>query len=157
MESKIKYQIGDATNPICHGNKIIVHICNDIGAWGKGFVLAVSKRWIEPEQEYKKWFKSKIEFGLGKVQFVKVTNDLIVANLIGQSDIRYKDSTPPIRYEAVKSGLDIVSKKAIEINATIHMPRIGCGLAGGEWNIIEGLIDLELIKKGIEVNVYDLK
>jgi len=157
MENKIKYQIGDATNPICQGNKIIVHICNDIGAWGKGFVLAVSKRWIEPEQEYKKWFKSEIDFGLGKVQFVKVSNDLIVANLIGQRDIRYKDSTSPIRYDAVKRGLDIISKKAIEINATIHMPRIGCGLAGGEWNIIEGLIDLELIKKGIEVNVYDLK
>lgn len=41
----IQYLKGDATNPQVEGNKIITHICNDIGGWGKGFVLAISKRW----------------------------------------------------------------------------------------------------------------
>ena len=36
------------------GNKVIAHICNDGGGWGKGFVLAVSARWPEPEREYRK-------------------------------------------------------------------------------------------------------
>ncbi|MEV6001124.1 Appr-1-p processing protein, partial [Streptomyces griseomycini] len=27
------------------GVKVIAHVCNDIGGWGKGFVLAVSRRW----------------------------------------------------------------------------------------------------------------
>lgn len=40
----IQYKKGDATNPIDNGNKVIVHICNDIGAWGKGFVMAISKK-----------------------------------------------------------------------------------------------------------------
>ncbi|MBM7418211.1 MULTISPECIES: hypothetical protein [Chryseobacterium] len=42
---------GDATNPQTEGNKIITHICNDIGGWGKGFVLAISNRWKNPENE----------------------------------------------------------------------------------------------------------
>lgn len=42
---EINYLKGDATNPASAGNKIIVHVCNDIGGWGKGFVMAISKRW----------------------------------------------------------------------------------------------------------------
>jgi len=36
MAMDIKYIKGDATNPAGEGNKLIVHICNDIGGWGKG-------------------------------------------------------------------------------------------------------------------------
>ena len=36
----IVYTIGDATLPAGPGPKIIVHICNDQGKWGKGFVSA---------------------------------------------------------------------------------------------------------------------
>ena len=43
----IRYVTGDATRPEGEGPKIIVHICNDIGAWGRGFVLALSKRFKE--------------------------------------------------------------------------------------------------------------
>ena len=42
---KIEYLKGDATSPVKEGNKIILHICNDIGGWGKGFVMAISKKW----------------------------------------------------------------------------------------------------------------
>jgi hypothetical protein len=51
--SLLKYVIGDATSPQGTGNKIIVHICNDIGGWGLGFVLALSKRWKAPEIQYR--------------------------------------------------------------------------------------------------------
>ena len=35
----IHYIKGDATQPQAKGNKVIAHICNDLGGWGKGFVL----------------------------------------------------------------------------------------------------------------------
>lgn len=46
--TEITYLKGDATTPQARGNKIIAHVCNDLGGWGKGFVLAISKRWPEP-------------------------------------------------------------------------------------------------------------
>ena len=70
---------GDATSPNMEGIKIIAHICNDIGGWGKGFVLALSKRWQQPEKEYRKWFKEGLKFHLGGVQFVQVRVDILVA------------------------------------------------------------------------------
>ena len=51
---------------------ILAHICNDVGGWGAGFVLAVSKRWGAPESEFYKWHESGKDFELGNVQFVEV-------------------------------------------------------------------------------------
>ena len=38
----------------------------------------------------------------------------------------------------------------------IHMPRIGCGLAGGNWDQIEPLLEEHLAMAGFDVRVYDL-
>lgn len=153
---EINYEKGDATNPITRGNKIIVHICNDVGGWGKGFVMAISKRWKLPGQKYRGWFASKDNFNLGQVQFVQVDELLWVANLIGQHKInKDENGNAPIRYDAILVGLEQVAQFAIEKNATIHMPRIGCGLAGGTWDKIEPLINSALTSKNISVTVYD--
>ncbi len=157
MKNIIEYLTGDATQPVGAGNKILVHICNDVGGWGRGFVLALSNKWKQPEREYQRWFQSQIDFELGNVQFVEVEKDLLVANIIGQRDVVFQDSIPPIRYEAVEEGLKKVAQKAKEINASIHMPRIGAGLAGGDWNKIEAIINSELVDKGLKVRVYDFK
>jgi len=152
----IIYTKGDATNPETSGNKIIVHICNDIGGWGKGFVMAISKRWKQPEKQYREWFKSKDNFELGEVQFVQAEDDLWVANMIGQHKInKDENGNAPIRYEAVVEALYKIGSFALENNASVHMPRIGCGLAGGKWEKIEPLIIAALSEKNIPVTVYD--
>lgn len=52
----IEYLRGDATVPCkSDGIRIIAHICNDCGGWGSGFVVAISRRWSEPESQYRKW------------------------------------------------------------------------------------------------------
>lgn len=153
---KIHYIKGDATDPLIKGNKIIVHVCNDIGGWGKGFVMAISKRWKLPEDHYRQWHKSNENFNLGEVQFVQVEEELWVANLIGQHKTnKDENGNAPIRYEAVLLGLEKVSLFAVENNASVHMPRIGCGLAGGTWDKIEPLINQSLIHNNIDTYVYD--
>ena len=156
MTNYITYLKGDATNPIGEGNKIIVHICNDIGGWGKGFVMAISKKWKEPEKKYREWFKNQENFELGNVQFVQVEKNIWVANLIGQHKInRDENGQSPIRYDAVLNGLEEIGKYALETAASVHMPRIGCGLSGGTWDKIEPLIQSTLTSKNVIVTVYD--
>jgi hypothetical protein len=48
---------GDATAPQGTGPKVIAHVCDDMGGWGKGFVVALSKRWPEPEAAYQRWHR----------------------------------------------------------------------------------------------------
>ncbi|MBO9613729.1 MAG: macro domain-containing protein [Dyadobacter sp.] len=154
----INYVTGDATQPVGDGNRIIAHVCNDVGAWGKGFVVALSRRWPKPEKEFKQWYKSKVNFALGETQLVQVEENIWVANMIGQRDIKTGSSgIPPIRYEAIATALSKVAVFAAEKNATVHMPRIGCGLAGGTWDKMEPIIKAELTSKSILVTVYDFK
>ena len=156
---QITYVKGDATVPVGDGPKVIVHVCNDAGAWGKGFVLAISKRWPKPEQSYREWHKhgADVPFELGQVLFVEVEPSLWVANLIGQHGIRPAGGVPPIRYQAVRDGLRRVAAFAQAKVASIHMPRIGCGLAGGTWEEVGRLVQEELADKEIEVHVYDFQ
>ncbi|HEX5505541.1 MAG TPA: hypothetical protein VFW96_23180 [Thermomicrobiales bacterium] len=155
---EIAYVVGDATRPEGEGPRVVVHVCNDIGAWGKGFVLALSARWPAAEARYRAWARGAEDapFALGQVQFVEVAPDLWVANLIGQRDIRRRGGEPPIRYDAVRAGLARVAAFAQAHGATVHMPRIGAGLAGGDWAVISSIIADELTAKEIAVTVYDL-
>lgn len=158
QSNEILYIKGDATEPVGEGNKIITHINNDIGGWGKGFVKAISRRWKKPENEYRKWYRSKQKFKLGEVQFVQVEDDLWVANMIAQRDIkRGKSGVPPIREEALSECLEKVKYFAVANNCSVHMPRIGCGLAGGKWKNIAPRIEAELVAHDIAVTVYDFE
>lgn len=151
--TKIHYIKGDATYPVGEGKKIICHICNDIGAWGAGFVLALSARWDEPKEDYRALDKRV----LGTVQMVVIESepDILVANMIAQHGIGCdKNGLPPIRYSAVRAALSTVNNLANHIGATLHMPRIGCGLAGGRWDDIEKIIQ---DVASVDVYVYDLK
>lgn len=158
VTTKIVFKVGDATAPTGIGSKLIVHVCNDVGAWGAGFVLALSKRWPEPEAMYRQWSqgKEKMPFELGQVQMVRVSPDIEVANIIGQRGIHRTGSLPPIRYDAIERGLETVAAHCIQHSASVHMPRIGCGLAGGKWSEVERLVLRQLIVKGVSVTVYDL-
>ncbi|MFJ6941135.1 Appr-1-p processing protein [Streptomyces sp. NPDC101132] len=148
---------GDATVPRAKGPKIIAHVCNDLGGWGKGFVLALSRRWPEPERDYRRWHRERAgnDFGLGAVRLVRVREDTWVANMVGQRGIRTGSGGLPIRYDAVARCLGALAGHATELGASVHMPRIGCGLAGGKWERIEPLVTQELCARDVAVTVYD--
>jgi len=160
----INYVTGDATAPVGDGPKVIVHVCNDIGIWGRGFVMAVSARWPHVRRRYVNWHISlqtdedESVFMLGAVQFVPAGGDLWVANMIGQhrTGMSLGDGRPPVRYEAIGDCLARVAEFAARNGCSVHMPRIGCGLAGGVWSRIEPIIREKLVSEGVEVTVYDL-
>jgi len=148
---------GDATSPQAKGPKIIAHVCNDLGGWGKGFVLAISRRWPEPELDYRSWHRHRAsnDFGLGATRLVQVRPDIWVANMVGQHGMRAGSGGPPVRYEAIGKCLATVAGEAARLSASVHMPRIGCGLAGGKWERIEPLLEATLVAGDVPTTVYD--
>lgn len=75
--------------------------------------------------------------------------------MVGQRGMRTGSKGVPVRYEAIDTALGAVADRAVELGASVHMPRIGCGLAGGKWSRIEPLIEKRLLSRGIAVTVYD--
>lgn len=153
ITNNLTYLIGDATKPQGEGLKIIPHVCNNIGAWGAGFVLAISRRWEEPEAMYRSLNKSDLI--LGHTQFIQVEDDIVIANMIAQSGVgKRQDGKPPISYGALRLCLNNVNLYAWRKGATIHMPKIGAGLAGGDWNEIEKIIKHVM---SVDTYVYEFK
>ena len=161
VKTEITYLKGDATRPTGTGQKIIVHICNNIGAWGAGFVLALSKRWKQPEAAY----RMLTRYNLGEYHLVQVEDDIHVCNLIGQEGTISRKNPhhllPPVRYVAIEKGLKGLTEYIGNYShfrkepITVHMPKIGSGLAGGNWKIIERIIEVTLCEAGIPVTVYE--
>jgi O-acetyl-ADP-ribose deacetylase (regulator of RNase III) len=55
----------------------------------------------------------------------------------------------------VQRCLTALGEHALRLGASVHMPRIGCGLAGGRWERMEPLITAALSDRGVAVTVYD--
>ncbi len=152
----IIYLSGDATDPHGSADKIIVHIVNDKSKrWGKGFGLMISKKWPALRKEFVRWAEKRNNLRLGKLHLFKISDQLLICSMIAQRG--YAESTrPKIRYQHLASCLELVALEAKKNDATVHMPRIGTGFAGGDWKIISSLIDEYLIREGVKVTVYDL-
>lgn len=154
---KIQYLKGDATSPVGESKKIIVHICNDGGAWGAGFVLALSKKWPSTEDAYRRWHKDGVHqgtpFELGRVQYVETSSPgITVVNMIAQGEYTHGVA---VKYDKLEECLAEVATVASREGSSVHMPRIGCGIAGGKWEEVEPIVERTLVNKGIQVCVYD--
>jgi O-acetyl-ADP-ribose deacetylase (regulator of RNase III) len=154
----IKYVSGDATEPRGDGKKSILHIVNNLGAWGAGFVLAISNKWRKPELEYR-----RAGIQLGAIQVVDVEPDVSIINMCAQDGLPSRTRRRAVDYEALAKCLDTARSVVLfprgsqGTKGSVHMPRIGCGIAGGEWSEVEPLIIENLVHHGIDVTVYDFE
>lgn len=153
----IKYLVGDATQPRGSGNNVIAHVVNDRAArWGAGFGLVVRKRWPQVQADFLSWAEAhRSHFQLGQIRITPADDDLLTCQLICQSGYGASRSSR-LRYNALQECLDRLRMEAVERHLSVHMPRIGTGQAGGRWEIIEEMIEDALVRKGVEVTVYDL-
>jgi len=148
----ITYLVGDATRPQMPGNKIIMHCVNNQCKWGSGFVNALTARWWAPKIHYRELYMIGKNPSLGSVQLVKVEEDILVANIWGQDGVKGPNNPHPVRYSALEAGFKTLA--GIQNYNIICAPRLGAGLAGGQWEYIEDLIESTLSHK--QVYVYDL-
>lgn len=148
---------GDATRPRGNGPKIIAFVVNDATPrWGAGFALALKRRYPALQTAFVRWTEThRAEFRLGNTVFLHLDDDIETAEMICQRG--YGPSPRPrLRYAALESCLQKLARRAIETGASVHMPLIGSGQAGGNWSIIVEMIERILSRSQIEVMVYEL-
>lgn len=146
---------GDATDPRGAGERLIVHIVNDrTPNWGGGFAGALSRRHPTSQEQFREWaMTDPAHLTLGAVQVTPLGGGISVASVVAQKG--YGPSRKPrIRYQAVREGLKRVAREAERTGASLHMPRIGSGQAGGRWDLIREIVDETLTRHGLRVTVY---
>jgi O-acetyl-ADP-ribose deacetylase (regulator of RNase III) len=153
---KMRVVNGDATSPHAAGPKILAHVVNDATPnWGAGFGKAVQMKWPEVQYHFREAWTEKSRMRLGEVYFSSAEDDLEVCQMVCQHGYG-ASATPRLRYTSLKTCLTSLRDRAVAENATIHMPRIGTGEAGGAWALVSALIDEVLCAAGLSVTVYDL-
>jgi len=162
---KIENRVGDVLASRVNGLKLIPHVCNDMGGWGSGFVVAISRKWSQPEAAYRKWSKSKsckqlgvdVPFGLGNTQFIRTEDNTVVANMVAQHNTIHQ-GYKPIRYASLMRCMERVAAIAMDMSTRIpveiHAPKFGSALAGGNWDFIEELINEIWVANNIKVVIF---
>ena len=150
----ISYCIGDATKPRGAGPVIIAHIANDKSPrWSRGFGHDVAAKFPGIRAEFTRWAGARPP--LGKIHvYEAASRGPIVVTMVAQSGYGPL-SRPGIRYAHLAACLEQLAEEAGRMGASVHMPRIGTGHAGGNWEVVSGLIHRHLISRGIAVTVYD--
>jgi Zn-dependent peptidase ImmA (M78 family)/O-acetyl-ADP-ribose deacetylase (regulator of RNase III) len=154
---KIQYVVGDALRPTGTGRKILAHVVNDkTPNWGAGFGLAVRDAWPPVQDDFRSWsLNDPTRLHLGNIFISRISDEFFVSPMICQHGYG-PSQRPRLRYAALKVCLEQLLAKATELKASVHMPRIGSGYAGGTWGLIEQLVDENLCRYGVHVTVYDL-
>lgn len=146
---------------------VLWHNCNQHVVFGAGIAHQIKKRWPEVYQADIDYNKNILnpDDKLGTFSKAVLENDSIVYNLYGQKGIGNDGAVlnRNCRYDHLydamyRACLDM--EKLIDIGEfkdIIHLavPKIGCGLAGGSWTIVEAMLkDLEE-RFRIIITVYD--
>lgn len=136
-------------------NKVILaHGENNIGLHGAGFAKFLTKEYPENGKKFENDCR-KGYVKLGDVSWYQKDN-LTIANCITQNGIRNRNNPVPFSYKAFRESMEKLKDKALtEEIRKIYMPKIGSGLAGGDWNRIYEIIeDVFLpVKEDIEVHI----
>ena len=132
----LEYRKGDLFS-VTEG--IIAHGCNAQGAMGSGVAGIIRSSYRSAYKFYLHKYHTE-GLKLAEVQIVKIEDSpkLYIANLItqefyGKSDKRY------VSYDAVDECFANLMARNLR-GLTINIPKIGAGLGGGDWNVIEAII-----------------
>lgn len=150
---KVEHRTGDLfKTAILH----IVHGCNAQGVMGSGVARIVRDDFPEAYEEYVRAHKECIDgmsfteamftkssgLPMGMIQLVP-SNGKVIINAITQE----RFGPPPTRYvsyDAVADAFHNINKVLAGHVTHVAMPRIGAGLGGGDWNVIEAIIASEM-------------
>lgn len=120
---------------------IIAHQVNCLGVMGGGIALQIRNLYptvYTTYYEYCKKRKHEKEKLLGNLLICNTKNK-IIANCFGQLNISKRKCMTD--YEMLKKSFTTLKMYAENCNLSIALPyKIGCGLAGGDWEIVYNIL-----------------
>ena len=116
--------------------------------------MEVAKTWSFIQEEFQDWVhQDRRNLSLGNVHHAEIDDDLSIVHMVAQKGYG-PSGKPRIRYGALRDSLVQLREIAASQGAGVHMPRIGTGQAGGNWDLIRDLIDEHLVRRGVPVFIY---
>lgn len=146
---------------LTHTEGVIAHGVNCCGVIGKGVALSIREAYPIVAKQYFAQFYQKVQPELlGTTQIVEISKELVICNLFcqvyyGKTLHCYNDSPQQLDYGALDKCLDRVFDLAKGMGRPLGLSKIGCGLAGGDFGIVESFIRFYEKKYSVQATIYD--
>lgn len=119
---------------------LIVQGCNSQGKMNSGVAKAIREKFPDNFTTYENaWKEDGLKLGQVVVH-IEPASGLFICNAIVQTYFG-KDGRKYVSYEALQKAFKEVAKTASRYRLAVHYPLIGAGLGGGDWGIIQAIID----------------
>lgn len=126
---------------------IIAHGCNCFNTMGAGVAKSIKQKYPIAYEIDNKTIRGDIN-KLGTISWAIINNKLKIANCYTQ--YYYGRNKINIDYNAVISCFININNNSTK-DDIIGMPKIGCGLAGGNWNTVLYYINNILYNRNIKI------
>ena len=119
----------------------IIHGCNSKGVMGAGVAKAIRNWYPKAYQDYDDAYNSN-GLRLGDIIVSIQPDDRVIHNAITQQDYGRRDDRVYVSYWAIAEVFRKINSWGVK---EIALPKIGSGLANGDWNVISAIIENTLI------------
>lgn len=153
----IKYKVGDLGAALKSGEVFAIgHQANCFNTMNSGVAKMIRQQFpdaYQVDQHTKRGSSAK--FGGISIGVHKAQNDEVrlIYNLYGQYNYGY-DAKGYTNYTKLESAM-IRMRDSLPARAKIGFPKIGAGLGGGSWDLIESII--EEVFQDFDVTIYVLR
>lgn len=131
--------------------QVIAHGVNCRNGFGSGVAGQIAKIHPFAKRLYHRKFEEE-GWRLGEIQVVSDRhNNRFFMNCATQDKYGY-DGEVLVNYEAVRTCMEKARDYCKKYGFTLAIPKIGCGLAGGDWKIVKDILN-EVFTE-MEVKVY---
>lgn len=131
----------------------IAHGVNCQSAMGSGVAKAIYTKWPLNKRTYHKYCSLFHSNMLGDLLYVPVSDEMTIINCFTQQEYGYTGDKF-VSYDAIHTCFSDLSKQ-IPLGTEVAIPKIGCGLAGGSWNVVKAIIE-DATDDRINITVYSL-
>jgi O-acetyl-ADP-ribose deacetylase (regulator of RNase III) len=131
------------------------HGCNCQKRMASGVAYAVRHTYYEMVQAD---LDSEItpEQRLGTYIVVPLRNGKVGFNIYSQ--FKYGRDRVHVDYDALEAGVrGVCNELSSHSQKTLALPKIGCGLAGGDWSIVNKILEKISNETGVDITIYEFE
>lgn len=138
---------------------IVVHGCNAQSVMGSGIAQTIRSKYPQVFEDYRNALRGfDSHNNLGRVVTTQVGDELYIYSAITQEFYGRNPDVKYVSYDAMDRAFETIALLATPQpriqSLPIYYPKIGSGLANGNWNVIQEIINHRLDKLEHHLVIY---
>lgn len=136
---------------------VIIHGCNLQGVMGSGVAKHIRTKYPDVYKDYLDAFNFPQRPQLGDILITQVDKFKYIISAMTQ-EFYGRDGILYVQYDALREAFRRTNTflNSLDARLSLHFPKIGCGLAGGDWKIVSTIIEEEVPLHEKYLHLYTL-